>query len=60
MVYGIDRMSEASTFIFAMTLLVSLALALWALAMLALARAIRKGPPLRGLLSEIKEANRTR
>jgi hypothetical protein len=53
-------MSEASTFIFAMTLLVSLALALWALAMLALARAIRTTPPLRGLLSEIKEANRNR
>jgi hypothetical protein len=53
-------MSEASTFIFAMTLLVSLALALWALAMLALARALRKGPPARGLLSEIKEANRAR
>jgi hypothetical protein len=35
-----------------MTLLVSLALALWALAMLALARALRTTPPLRSDRSE--------
>jgi hypothetical protein len=43
-----------------MTLLVSLALALYIALALYVAHRLRKGPPARGLLSEIKEANRAR